>query len=312
MRPDQRVVRRQTRPQISCPSMEIEVCTLSYGVVYALGLRRCFPIPDLLVDDAMNDGVPSQRIGVLTTGGGDNPKGRDQRYEGYVEGIDSAWCLYGWVRKVGSPIPVRVQLMGESGILFSTTANRSRLDVAAAGLGDGNCGFLLTLPAHLFDGSVHKLGVNIVDDDGVREFRSFFGVMLPRLRASARRSAEPARSIFDRVAGDLVAEARLGDRLITDLATVLEELGNRLGNSSALGLLYAHVLRRPIDPDGLATRLTRLHANPKEYRQIVSEVVHSFEARNIHEHTAFSTIHPLGHLSAWLNAATNVIPLTIE
>jgi hypothetical protein len=98
--------------------------------------------------------------------------------------------------------------------------------------------------------------------------------------------------------------------LTNDLARILEKIADRYDDSLALKLLYAYVLRRPIDPDGLLTRLTRIMGRPGEYVQIVSEILASEEATRLHGHSAYSTLDPLTSLSSWLDERLKTAPMS--
>jgi hypothetical protein len=68
-------------------------------------------------------------------------------------------------------------------------------------------------------------------------------------------------------------------------------------------------LRRPIDHDGLVTRLARLHGDLSEYRKIVEEVLLSAEATNIHSSSQYLPLQSLDMLRAWLKDHFSLLEL---
>lgn len=91
----------------------------------------------------------SRRLGQikrLVRGGGATPWGP---YRGNVDGLVNGE-LFGWVvRQPGNLGGTSVGLYVAKGLLATTTAIQPRGDVAAAGIGSGNCGFVFRLPPHL-------------------------------------------------------------------------------------------------------------------------------------------------------------------
>ena len=85
------------------------------------------------------------------------------RFAGYVEAVEPAFA--GWVIDRRQAEPVRFAVVIDASLRFTLTADRPRPDVAAAGLGQLNCGFEIPLPVSLFDGGAHTIDL-ILDDGG--------------------------------------------------------------------------------------------------------------------------------------------------
>lgn len=86
------------------------------------------------------------------------------RFVGYVETVEPLFA--GWVVDRRRPERVRFSVFIDASLRFAVVADRPRADVAAAGLGPVACGFELSLPASLFDGTAH--GIDLMADDGTR------------------------------------------------------------------------------------------------------------------------------------------------
>jgi ribosomal protein S18 acetylase RimI-like enzyme len=83
-------------------------------------------------------------------------------YRGHVDAIEPV--LSGWVAEIARPVaPVTFFLSIDRTSRIPVTADRSREDVAAAGLGAPNCGFSVELPARFFDGAEHELAFILAD-----------------------------------------------------------------------------------------------------------------------------------------------------
>lgn len=234
------------------------------------------------------------------------------RFRGYIDGIDAQWRLSGWAYDPAAAEPLTVELVEGGSVRAAARASEFRDDLLAAGLGQGNCAFHIRIPGKLFDGKFRNLRVYGVGSAGREPIGNSFGMVFPRLgpRHGGSPVAVPAWEIFEQVSGTPApATDRPGVDVIDETSAVLRQLGDRFGHAAALGLLYAYVLRRPIDNDGLATRLTRIHSNMSEYRSIVQEVLYSDEAALIHGPSKYLTLHPLRFLSVWLDGRFGMLEL---
>jgi len=78
---------------------------------------------------------------------------------GYLESADRQ-VVSGWAYAKGAPdVPVRVEIIADGVVVARTTANLPRPDVRAAGLGHGQCGFSVMLPAPLSPLRRHEIVV---------------------------------------------------------------------------------------------------------------------------------------------------------
>jgi len=102
---------------------------------------------------------------------------------------------------------------------------------------------------------------------------------------------------------------RPSTQIVEKTTIAVQKLADRLGHAAALGLLYAYVLRRPIDNGGLVTRLARVHSDISEYRRIVEEVMYSEEAAAIHGSSMFATLHPVEYLTTWFDPESSILEL---
>ena len=233
-------------------------------------------------------------------------------FKSFVDGVDASWRLCGWAYDPLAREPLEIHLL-EEGVTVSTAwASEFRSDLAEAGLGDGKCGFYLSLPADMFDGSFHNLSVYVIGAGRSDLIGGPFGIVLP-CRISKKLSllkAASASRIFEQVTGIAARRSsQLTSEFLEEAAQVFKQLGDRFGHEASLGLLYAYVLRRPIDHDGLVTRLARLHADLSEYRKIVEEVLLSVESINIHQASQYFTLQSLDMLRAWLGDHFSLLEL---
>lgn len=238
------------------------------------------------------------------------------RFQGYVDGIDAHWRLSGWAYDPDGDVPLTVELAeltteGEA-VIASARANQLRADLLDAGLGQGECSFYILVPPNLLDGRFHNLRVYGTESTHRELIGKPFGIVLPRLGLAQNpaRTPIPAIKIFQQFTYAAVPTTpRPGSEVIDEITSVLQQIGARFGHAAALGLLYAYVLRRPIDNDGLVTRLTRIHTDLSEYKGIVEEVIQSEEAVIIHGPSRYLTLHPLECLSVWLNAKFSILEI---
>ncbi len=78
--------------------------------------------------------------------------------EGSIDGVDDAGNVHGWVRSRHQPSePLTVSVFDEGEKIAEQIACLFRKDLADAGVGDGRCGFRISLPGYLSDGASHRL-----------------------------------------------------------------------------------------------------------------------------------------------------------
>jgi hypothetical protein len=266
--------------------------------------------PQRFDDDVLLHGLTAAAT-VHSNAGATTARGR-LTFKSFVDGVDASWRLCGWAYDPLAREPLEIHLL-EEGVTVSTAwASEFRSDLAEAGLGDGKCGFYLSLPADMFDGSFHNLSVYVISAGRSDLIGGPFGIVLPRRiskKLSLLKAASAAR-IFEQVTGiSAHRSSPLTPEFLEEVAQVFKQLGDRFGHEASLGLLYAHVLRRPIDHDGLVTRLARLHGDLSEYRKIVEEVLLSAEATNIHSSSQYLPLQSLDMLRAWLKDHFSLLEL---
>lgn len=89
--------------------------------------------------------------------------------EGYIDEVDDAFNVCGWVRCRDRPDqPVKLIFFEGKNAVAEQIACHFREDLADAGNGDGNWGFRVALPGHLLDGRDHHLTL-IAELDGVTQ-----------------------------------------------------------------------------------------------------------------------------------------------
>ena len=233
-------------------------------------------------------------------------------FQGFVDGVDAEWRLSGWACDPAAAEPLTVELVEGETVLATARAGEFREDLLAAGLRDGNCAFYIRVPAKLFDGKFRNLQVYGRGGAGREPIGKPFGIVFPRLsRVHGKAPAAiPAIEIFEQVSGTPVPVSdRPGGDVIDETSAVLEQLGERFGHAAAMGLLYAYALRRPIDNDGLATRLSRIDSDSAAYKSIVQEVMYSEEAGLIHGPSKYLSLHPLEFLRVWIDGRFGILEL---
>jgi hypothetical protein len=244
---------------------------------------------------------------------GDQPGADDRlRFQGHLDSIDAEWRLCGWAYDPSGGEPLTVELVEDGSIIASAQATEFRPDLLEAGFGQGACAFYINMPSDLFHGGFHNLRVYGVGAGHRELVGKPFGIVLPRLgrRHGGSQAPVPAIKIFEQITETHApTNARPGNDVVREAAAVLQKIGFRFGHSAALGLLYAYVLRRSIDKDGLVTRLTRIHSDPSEYEGVVKEVIFSQEAAMIHGPSKYLTLHPLEFLSVWLDKKFGILEL---
>jgi hypothetical protein len=197
--------------------------------------------------------------------------------------------------------------------IAAAKANDFRADLVDAGFGEGQYAFYIRIPSELFDGTFHNLRVYAIGADRREAVGKPFGIVLPRLgfRKDMARPPVTALKIFEQVTGMTAPPSlRPSSQILDDISTTFQKLSARFGHAAALGLLYAYVLRRPIDNEGLVTRLTRIDRDLAEYRTIVEEVMYSDEAVSIHGPSRYMTLHPLASLRAWLGDKFGILEIS--
>jgi len=114
----------------------------------------------------------------------------------------------------------------------------------------------------------------------------------------------PAARVFEHIVG-VPASGGNGQQIDVgpELTAVLQKISFLLGDQAALGLLYAHVLRRSIDSDSVATRLQRLALGASDWKSIVTETLQSQEAKSLHAATNYSLLRRIDLLRGWLDAS---------
>ena len=235
-----------------------------------------------------------------------------RKFQGFVDGVDAEWRLSGWACDPAVAEPLAVELIEGETVLATARAAEFREDLLAAGLRDGNCAFYIRVPAKLFDGKFRNLQVYGRGGGRREPIGKPFGMVFPRLSRVHGKvpAAIPAIEIFEQVSGTPAPVSdRPGGDVIDETSAVLEQLGERFGHAAAMGLLYAYVLRRPIDNDGLATRLTRIHSDSSAYKSILQEVMYSEEAGLIHGPSKYLSLHPLDFLRVWVDGRFGILEL---
>lgn len=82
-------------------------------------------------------------------------------YEGFHD-ITNCGAILGWVRNLKQPeTPVKVDLYDGDALLTTVTADQPRADLAKAGKGSGNFGFMYPVPQQLKDGKPHTIRMTI-------------------------------------------------------------------------------------------------------------------------------------------------------
>src|ERR1700730_7099130 len=82
--------------------------------------------------------------------------------------------VVGWAFRANRPDPpVLLEIMDGDALLLRITANKSRPDVAAAGYGNGNCGFDVRLPGGLSGNPTPKIHVRRASDKTPIGFHRF-------------------------------------------------------------------------------------------------------------------------------------------
>ncbi|CAO3411698.1 hypothetical protein [Azospirillum largimobile] len=78
---------------------------------------------------------------------------------GAFEGCDGM-VVYGWAHDPSRPaLRVGLDILADGRLVERIVADRPRPELAAAGHGDGQCGFFAVLPAALCDGRSHRIAV---------------------------------------------------------------------------------------------------------------------------------------------------------
>jgi hypothetical protein len=234
-------------------------------------------------------------------------------FRGHVDGVDSQWRLSGWAYDPSDRDPLDIQLVEDDVAIAAAKANDFRADLVDAGVGDGHCAFYIRIPGELFDGTFHNLRVYAIGAGRREAVGRPFGIVLPRLgfRKDMARPPVGALKIFEQITGiSAPSSLRPSSQTLDQISTTVQELSARFGHAAALGLLYAYVLRRPIDNEGLVTRLTRIDRDLAEYRTIVEEVMYSEEAVSIHGSSRYMTLHPLESLRAWLGDKFGILEIS--
>jgi hypothetical protein len=228
----------------------------------------------------------------------------DIQLSGYVDGPDAKWRIVGWARPTqGDDKRVEVRLAEDGIDLSAARAERFRGDLLAAGIGDGHYGFLLPLPAKLFDGKRHKLSVHVHGTNGPNLLDSL-DIALPSRPPTTIDDHESATTSVSAMVREVLRRHRPtvhNDMHLyaRELTKTLKDIVNTYDYSTALGLLYVHVLRRHIDEGGLQSRIHRLAVDPAELSKIVYEVLDSDETRARYHDNQDQGFPDLGPLLAW-------------
>jgi hypothetical protein len=223
------------------------------------------------------------------------------RVVGYIDGPDAKWRVVGWAQPLPpGPRRLDVHLLENDTELAVARAERFRGDLLEAGIGDGTYGFVLPLPARLFDGLRHKFSIH-ADGPAGPEPLGELDVALPsrppamlggqdHATQKAMRLLQQALHRPDRPNNtDLRAYA-------AELTRTMKDIVNTYDYATALGLLYVHILRRRIDDGGLQSRLHRLAVDPDILSEIIWDVLTSDESRarhHGHQELGFPDLAPL-------------------
>jgi hypothetical protein len=222
-------------------------------------------------------------------------------FEGYVDGLNHQWRVIGWARPLQADTKrLHVQLVEDDCVLDTAVADSFRGDLLAARKGDGQYGFSLQIPASLFDGSRHTLGVRVAGR-AVAGNVGTLDVALPNRAPPKAAGAAPktAADVLQAVLPPRSSGGALPDAQEAELTRVLADIAHAYDQATALGLLYVHVLRRRIDHDGLKTRLTRLSTAPAELTTIVREVLASDEAKLLYRPGSSHRFPDISALDVW-------------
>jgi|HubBroStandDraft_4_1064222.scaffolds.fasta_scaffold00645_7 hypothetical protein len=301
---DQPTIEEPTRSATSRTVMAPPPVTEPASVSFALASADAAPLREA------DNPIPEMGERLAADGHQESPA-----FQGFIDGIDAKWRLSGWAYDPAANEPLVVELVEGETVLATARAAEFRPDLLATGVGQGTYAFYIRIPASLFDGKFHNLRVYGVGSAHREPIGKPFGIVLPRIgpRHGAAQASVPAIRIFEQVSG---ISAPMADRpsaeVIEETSSVLRQLGLRFGHAAALGLLYAYVLRRPIDNDGLVTRLTRIHSDVSEYKSIVQEVLYSDEAQSIHGPSRYLSLHPLEFLGVWLDGKFGILELPAQ
>lgn len=216
------------------------------------------------------------------------------------DGVSAGWQLMGWAYHSAEQ-KVEISLFEGDTYLLTIAADIFRQDLLEAGIGSGSHGFAIQIPHALFDGGAHKL--TLCWGKGKRRAElKLVDVVLPA-RVSPASSRYSQIDVGEILGGVLQASASLSDldnRSRVELQRISVDLSVRYGFSVALELLYVFALHRTIDPDGLTTRLRRLH-NGESLERIVDEIVDSDECHKAWQVGGIRLLPPLDFLRAWAN-----------
>lgn len=225
--------------------------------------------------------------------------------EGYIDGLDARWNVVGWARSfLAVDERLKVELVEDGQAVSAEMAMRFRGDLLDAGRGDGQYGFQLSIPAHLFDGLRHRLSVRVAAPAQPAVLGQLDIVLPSRLPKSAGVEDSPskisaARLVESVLGGGMAQPAHALDGYVRQLSEALSAVAQNFDFTTALGLLYVHVLRRRIDEGGLKSRLTQLLQDPDRLGHVVREVVLSEEAQGRIKRQSGYCLPDLEAIRAW-------------
>ena len=140
--------------------------------------------------------------------------------------------IRGWAWRAGPQAPVRVQAMLDHEVLGEASADQYREDLAAAGLGDGNCGYAIRLFRPIEPLYLPFLVVKVEDGDvelpraPVAGLREFFSALHARFPLAGRHRAVLGGLWTDRTDAAAVLRGKLKVGLAAETATATSALIN--------------------------------------------------------------------------------------
>ena len=231
----------------------------------------------------------------------------ERGFVGYIDGPDAKWRVIGWARALqpnaSDAVRLGIRLLENGVEIVAATAERFRGDLLAAGIGDGSYGFLLPLPARMFDGLRHLFEIRVTGATGP----DLLGELDIALPSRAPAMLEP-QGFVAQTAKALVQKALRPRRsninhdihaYAAELTLTMKDIVNTYDYATALGLLYVHVLRRRIDEGGLQSRIHRLGVDPGDFDEIIFEVLASDETQTRYKANQEAGFPDLAPLRAW-------------
>lgn len=185
---------------------------------------------------------------------------------GHLDGCDHGYEVGGWVYDTAKPerlCLVQARLDGKQ--LLQVEAGLERPDLKAFDI-RANCGFRITLPASVFDGTLRSLEV-VVSPENVR-----LGMPLPVLGIISDHKPYPKRFSVDTI---LLAQ----DGAIDFDRVFPNEFLAAHGARAAVAYAYLWLLKRPVDRDGWNNYSEKILANEMTLGDLLRSLHDSDEGR---------------------------------